>query len=158
MAEFPLTFDYVNHFDLEAIKLALQGVSIIVASMDDGAPGQYAKENGNLCGYYPSWPASSPYVTTVGATMGPEYKVPSAEVVCSVCSGGTSASIITSGGGASNLYPIPPWQAAAVNKYMTSVSPSPQAGFNTTGRMYPDVSLDGNQYVVLIGGTWSVVR
>ena len=50
----------------------------------------------------------SPYVLAVGATMGIESGV--AETVCMSDKGG----IITSGGGFSNYYPTPAWQAAQV--------------------------------------------
>jgi tripeptidyl-peptidase-1 len=60
----------VRAFNLEAQKLGLQGVSIIVASGDDGVSGPMAREDGtNACGYSPLFPASSPYVTTVGGTQ-----------------------------------------------------------------------------------------
>ena len=53
-------------------------------------------------------PPCSPYVLAVGATMGIESGV--AETVCMSDKGG----VITSGGGFSNYYPTPAWQAAQV--------------------------------------------
>jgi len=46
-----------NAFNTEAMKLGVQGVSIF-----------QARKNPKKCGYNPSFP----YVTTVGATQGPE--------------------------------------------------------------------------------------
>jgi tripeptidyl-peptidase-1 len=52
----------LNAFNTQAIKLGVMGVTIVVASGDDGA------NSNSLCGYAISYPASSPYVTAVGAT------------------------------------------------------------------------------------------
>ena len=48
------------------------GVTVLSASGDDGAAGSYAGYHPQNCGYHPMFPASSPYVTSVGGTMGPE--------------------------------------------------------------------------------------
>lgn len=63
--------------------LALRGVTIVVSSGDDGVAGSNAQSSASSCGYYPQWPASSPHVTTVGATQGPESNQP--EKVCWCC-------------------------------------------------------------------------
>jgi tripeptidyl-peptidase I len=52
-----------------AIRLGVRGVTIIVASGDDGVSSPYARSNPTQCGYVPSWPASCPYITSVGATQ-----------------------------------------------------------------------------------------
>ena len=56
-------------FNTQAIKLSIMGVTILAASGDDGAVSNTVR-NGNTqrCGYEPDFPASSPYVTAVGAT------------------------------------------------------------------------------------------
>ena len=51
----------MDAFNIEAIKLGVMGVTLIIPAGDDGA-------NSLSCGYKPLFPASSPYVTTVGAT------------------------------------------------------------------------------------------
>ncbi len=52
-------------FDIEAIKLGVRGVTLIVASGDDGIAGPALRTQAlTKCGYYPQWPASSAYVTT----------------------------------------------------------------------------------------------
>lgn len=63
-------------FNAEALKLAVRGVTIVVASGDNGVAGITCE----CQKYYPSFPATSPYVTAVGATMGPEQQ--QAEVAC----------------------------------------------------------------------------
>ena len=60
---------YTDAFDIAAIKLGVQGVTIVASSGDDGAVSPQARQNPLSCGYNPSFPASSPYVTAVGGTM-----------------------------------------------------------------------------------------
>jgi tripeptidyl-peptidase I len=55
-------------FEIQAIKLGAMGVSIVAGSGDDGAVSRMVR-TGGTCRYAPLFPASSPYVTAVGATM-----------------------------------------------------------------------------------------
>lgn len=101
-------------------------------------------------GYFPSFPATCPYVTAVGATMGPEDGDP--EIACQSQLGG----IITSGGGFSTFYSQPSWQTTAVNAYFNAVSGTsqePASGYNPNGRAIPDISLIGVAYQVVVAGT-----
>ena len=62
---------------------------------------------------------------------------------------------ITSGGGFSTYYPQPMWQSNVVSSYFKSVlstSKAPVPGYNSAGRGYPDISAQGTNYVVFIGG------
>lgn len=105
-------------------------------------------------GYFPSFPASCPYVTAVGATQGKDNLVPQpgeGEQSCQSQLGG----VITSGGGFSAYYRRPAWQDQAVQSYFTRVNSAgskiqPAPGFNPNGRGYPDVSLLGVAYSVYI--------
>lgn len=56
-------------FNSQAIKLGAMGVTLLFASGDDGVSTNSARNNPNGCGYAPFFPASSPYVTAVGATQ-----------------------------------------------------------------------------------------
>lgn len=66
---------YLHSFNIEALKLAAQGVTIVASSGDDGVNcaaglcGGSSAAAAAVCGYYPTFPASSPYVTAVGATQ-----------------------------------------------------------------------------------------
>mmetsp|Transcript_15148 Transcript_15148/g.33417 ORF Transcript_15148/g.33417 Transcript_15148/m.33417 type:complete len:776 (-) Transcript_15148:189-2516(-) len=166
----------MNTFNSEALSLAAMGVTVLVSSGDDGVSGTYNGED--LCdydsgssqadwtgsntwtgtGYFPSFPATSPYVTAVGATMGPEDGYP--EIACQSQEGG----IITTGGGFSTFYPQPIWQTEAVNGYFAKVdaapvftlSPkvfAPSSGYNPKGRAYPDISMIGVWYQVIVQGS-----
>ena len=64
--------------------------------------------------------------------------------------------VITSGGGFSNHYSRPYWQDSAVSGYFAALgSNQPGAGYNAGGRGYPDVSLLGVAYDVIVGGSVS---
>jgi len=137
----------VYRFNTEVCKLGLRGVTIMIASGDDGVANFLARNNQSACGFSPSWPATCPYVTAVGATQGPESGQP--EIACSSSTGG----IVTSGGGFSIYYAQPTYQAAAVKQYFASAPNLPPTSmFNAQGRGYPDVALLGYNYNVVIGG------
>jgi tripeptidyl-peptidase-1 len=59
---------YFNSFNVQAQALGLQGVTIVVSSGDDGVAGFNSRTSTSQCGYYPQFPASSPYVVAVGGT------------------------------------------------------------------------------------------
>jgi len=134
-------------FSNEVCKMGLRGLTIFVASGDDGVAGYEAREDPSQCGFKPEYPANVPFLTTVGATMGPETG--SAEVVCQSNAG----SIITSGGGFSAHFTQPSYQTQAVATYLsTGPSIPPKNMFSAGGRAYPDVASLGNAYNVVIGG------
>jgi tripeptidyl-peptidase-1 len=59
---------YIQTFNNLMLQLGVMGVSVLVASGDDGVSG-YKTASTSQCGYNPMFPASSPYVTTIGATQ-----------------------------------------------------------------------------------------
>jgi tripeptidyl-peptidase I len=61
--------DELGLFDEGAIKLGLRGVTIIVASGDDGVAPRTARWDNSKCQYISSFPSSSAYVTSVGGTQ-----------------------------------------------------------------------------------------
>ena len=120
------------------------GVSVIVSSGDSGSG----------CGFgfwtsceqlFPSWPASSPWVTAVGATRlqsavgGPEAAVDS----------------FGSGGGFSRRFAMPSYQQAAASTYLRWASQTlpPSSMYPSGGRATPDVAVLGQNYAVVINGT-----
>ncbi|KAJ1333175.1 tripeptidyl-peptidase I [Microdochium nivale] len=123
-------------------QLALRGVTVLAASGDAGTQGTRpsdCKGPDNEDRFVPTFPASCPWVTTVGATAG--Y--------------GGAASY--SSGGFSNYFPRPDWQKDAVQGYLDLMAdgtvPQPNTTwFNSTGRGYPDLSLLGSDYLVVLRG------
>jgi len=138
--------DDVILFNTETCKMGLRGITLFVSSGDDGVAGSEARSDPSQCAFIPQYPADCPYVTTVGATLGPESGNP--ETACMSNNG----SIITTGGGFSNLFSRPSWQENSVRDFLRSGNVPPTNMFNTTGRAYPDVSALGNAYHVVIGG------
>jgi tripeptidyl-peptidase-1 len=68
--EIDIDHDYASEFSYQAQQLGLKGVTLLVSSGDDGAPGA-AVGYGEVsaCGYYPEFPTSCPYIVSVGATQ-----------------------------------------------------------------------------------------
>jgi hypothetical protein len=126
-------------------------------------------------GYFPSFPATSPYgerhsgsccdcgfvtladdwidhvcvfvVTAVGGTMG--LNEGAEEVACQANAAG---GIITTGSGFSTYFPTPSWQQQAVDGYFGESGTAAAAGYNQRGRGYPDISLTAVNYPVFING------
>eukprot|EP01087_Luapelamoeba_hula_P001899 TRINITY_DN116_c0_g1_i1.p1 TRINITY_DN116_c0_g1~~TRINITY_DN116_c0_g1_i1.p1 ORF type:complete len:570 (+),score=74.79 TRINITY_DN116_c0_g1_i1:169-1878(+) len=137
----------VGRFNLETCKLGLRGLTIVISSGDDGVANFEARNDPSQCGFHPSFPATSPYATAVGATQGPESGRP--EIACSSSTGG----VVTTGGGFSYYFPRPAYQAAAVSSYLRSApNLPPLALFNASSRGYPDVAVIGYNYNVVLGG------
>ena len=88
-------------------------------------------------------------MTAVGATQGPESG--DTEIACQSNEGG----VITTGGGFSTIFSQPSYQSSAVSGYFDSLSKSeePVSGYDAGNRGYPDVSMAGYNYEVVIGGS-----
>jgi tripeptidyl-peptidase-1 len=115
----------------EYMKLGLQGISILVASGDSGVAGPAGDGSANGClnggtVFSPDFPASCPYITTVGATLLTGNVKTDSE---------TAVTRFPSGGGFSNIYPIPSYQANAVASYFKN-SPPPYKSYS--GSTYGD--------------------
>jgi tripeptidyl-peptidase I len=87
--------------------------------------------------FSPDFPATCPYITTVGATTLPLGANASTDAEVAVTRFG-------SGGGFSNIYPIPSYQSDAVNGYITNTPPP-----------YPSYSGNDNQNIGANGGLWN---
>lgn len=142
--EVGVTPKILARFDAEIVKLGLRGVTVVVSSGDDGVANFAARGDQTMCGFYPVFPASSPHVTTLGATMGPEIVWGGGEIACTSDTGGS----ITTGGGFSKNFPRPRWQDSAVAPYLNNPLTPASELFNTSGRAYPDIALLGHNYAV----------
>ncbi|XP_015234694.1 PREDICTED: tripeptidyl-peptidase 1 [Cyprinodon variegatus] len=133
-----LSTAYMMRINTEFMKAGVRGISLLFASGDSGAGCRHLGKDENT--FRPSFPASSPYVTTVGGTT---FKNPF-KVTYEVTH-------YISGGGFSNVFKMPDYQASAVQGYLKSVKATlpPQSYFNTSGRAYPDIAaLSDNYWVV----------
>lgn len=154
---------YVERVNVEFLKLALRGVTIVVSSGDAGAPGR----TNEGCGYdrpmNPAFPGSSPYITSVGATY-VNYKNATKNATTPLCrdfgcivstderSIGFEQAGWTAGGGFElYLNHTPWWQADAVHGYLDSgVTLPSKALYNNNGRAYPDLTAIGHNCPIYI--------
>eukprot|EP00696_Hemimastix_kukwesjijk_P005903 gnl/Hemi2/17514_TR5790_c0_g1_i1.p1 gnl/Hemi2/17514_TR5790_c0_g1~~gnl/Hemi2/17514_TR5790_c0_g1_i1.p1 ORF type:complete len:847 (-),score=267.78 gnl/Hemi2/17514_TR5790_c0_g1_i1:87-2582(-) len=160
--------DYVTRVNDEFVKMAARGITIVVSSGDNGIR---ADASDNCDAFEPAFPASAPYVVSVGATQFSTSPSPSCsmtsefgpsiassvmgEIACSTSTG----ALISSGGGFSNTFTTPSFQVFEVSRYltnMTSILP-PVELFNPQGRGYPDVSAAGHSYIEVAEGEFSFV-
>jgi len=130
--------DYATRINVEFQKLGARGVSIMVASGDNGAGGN-CSSTGRLS---PDFPSGSPWVTAVGGvTGGTPGSTPTGEVTDMI-----------SGGGFSDLWPRPSYQDDAIAKYIkTGKLPDP-IYWNQSGRGYPDVAAQSEGFLVVTFG------
>ncbi|KAM8833926.1 tripeptidyl-peptidase 1 [Synchiropus picturatus] len=134
-----LSAAYMARINVEFMKAGVRGISLLFASGDSGAGCRHMGNNQNS--FRPSFPASSPYVTTVGGTS---FKNPF-KVTYEVTD-------YISGGGFSNVFKMPDYQVSAVTAYLKNMAESlpPESYFNTSGRAYPDLAALSDNYWVVI--------
>ena len=99
---------------------------------------------------WPSWPASSSWITAVGATRFVDQKPGEAEM---------ATDQFGSGGGFSAMFDQPKWQASFVDAYTANPPKDPHyppsGSFPAKGRATPDVSALGEGYQVYTNGVVS---
>ena len=135
----------------------------------------------NLDIFNPTWPGTCPFVTSVGATkVYPGYTVNDPESAVYDPAGFPYAVNYSSGGGFSNLYSIPEYQANAIANYFEKHDPKypyysmlandtddirllPDVGalagstggiYNRIGRGIPDVAANGDNIAVSYSFAW----
>jgi tripeptidyl-peptidase-1 len=173
IAEADLTAADIDAANEAFLQLTAVGITIVVSSGDSGANTQQGADAGACYSVLsPSFPASSPYVLSVGATQpvasatgaaflslqNPQTPVcqnpgsgyfclaPQAEMACS----SRDYNLITSGGGFSTVAAQPAWQAGAVASYLAHAGTTlpPAGSFAPGNRAYPDVSASGVFYLI----------
>ncbi|PRP76979.1 hypothetical protein PROFUN_14713 [Planoprotostelium fungivorum] len=120
------------------------------------SPYTYDPKNGAL--FVADYPASSPYVTSVGATQfiaSADGTSIAGEVVASIKTG----SHITTGGGFSSFQPQPKYQAQAVAQWLKQAKKDgtlpPSYSFDKKFRAYPDIAFNGHNYAVFLSKSQS---
>lgn len=132
-------------------KIGLTGTTVLYSSGDDGVAGfggvcltANGTETPDGTRFNPSFPGGCPFVTSVGATqVNPGSTVNDPEGACE--------QVIFSGGGFSNIFPIPSFQKNQVASFLKN-HPPPFSGaqFNNSGksRAFPDLAANGANYVI----------
>ncbi|KIK61996.1 hypothetical protein GYMLUDRAFT_42425 [Collybiopsis luxurians FD-317 M1] len=120
--------------------LGARGATLMFSSGDAGVGGGNCETNDgtNRVQFQPAFPASCPFVTAVGGTTGISPEV--------------AVTDFPSGGGFSNLFARPSYQATAVSTFLTANGNKNAGLFNTTGRAYPDVAAQGQRFQVVVNG------
>ena len=126
-------------------QLGARGVSVIFSSGDEGVGSSCVSNDGkNTTTFNPGFPASCPFVTSVGGTTGINPEI------------GTAFS----GGGFSNVFQRPSYQELDVDGYLNRIGNNFEGLFQPAGRALPDVSAQSDNFVFFdkglsarIGGT-----
>src|SRR5205807_1982019 len=137
------TAQVMDEVDLMFKEAANLGITVIVAAGDDGS-----EDNIDDGVPHVNYPASSPYVLSCGGTtLIAQNGQRQSEVVWGFGARSDGRGHGSTGGGISQHFPRPSWQAQA------GIEPHPGTGF--AGRGLPDVAADADGrtgYWMLIGG------
>lgn len=133
---------YMDRVCNDFMKAGSRGISVFFSAGDYGVGGNGEKSCPN--GYIPLWPALCPWSTAVGGT---QFESDGSETVAQYTRINGSG-----GGGFSNHFPTPDYQAADVAAYVKSDSAADKQNYNTKGRGYPDISLVSQNFQVVVNG------
>ncbi len=130
-----VNYDYAVRVNQEFVKAGVRGITLLFSSGDGGVAGG---QSGACTTFIPTYPAGSPFITSVGATT-----TPTAET-----------GVYFSSGGFTNYWTTPKYQAQAVSDYLNKYGQNlpPANLYNATGRGFPDVSFQGTNFPVYTGG------
>ncbi|KAF2416441.1 tripeptidyl-peptidase-like protein [Tothia fuscella] len=118
-------------------QLGARGTTVIFSSGDTGVGSACQTNDGkNTTRFLPIFPASCPYVTSVGGTLHVEPE----------------AAVGFSSGGFSDRWPRPWWQEKAVSDYLDILGPQWKGLYNPRGRGFPDIAAQGRYYNVVDKG------
>jgi tripeptidyl-peptidase I len=141
----------------EYAKLGMMGISVLYSSGDYGVagnggqcidgPGLNATYNNGTSGRFnPSFPGTCPYVTSVGATQVKLNASVTTDLATGVQPEQACETVIYSGGGFSEVFPLPEYQAHAVRGWFADYPPpyGPDRFNNSQQtRAFPDISANG---------------
>ncbi|EJD00678.1 family S53 protease-like protein [Fomitiporia mediterranea MF3/22] len=119
------------------MQLGARGTSILFASGDGGVSGS---QSGRCTTFLPTFPSGCPFMTSVGATTGI-----------------TETAADFSSGGFSNIFSQPSYQTPAVSSYLNALGSTNSGKFNPQGRAFPDISAQGENVEIVVGGETGLV-
>lgn len=136
----------ITHCNASLLALAHLGITVCVSTGDDGSEAQMQDGRAHV-----NFPASSPYVLAVGGTTLHVRKDAkgAAKITEVVWNDGPGSG---TGGGVSDITPVPAWQAG-------KVLPSINSG-HFAGRAIPDVAANADPstgYLIMSGGKLQIV-
>ncbi|KAI8459395.1 peptidase S8/S53 domain-containing protein [Phakopsora pachyrhizi] len=144
---------YATRVCAEFAALGARGVSLIFSSGDygvggNGGPYCHTADDFKKPRFLSTFPASCPYVTSVGGTQNffPE-----------VAASRNGPAKFSSGGGFSEYFLRPSYQSKVVENYLHGIGKLHKGLYNEKGRGYPDVAAQGSRYTVFWNGKiWSM--
>lgn len=151
MPENQMDPDYARRLCNMMAQVGARGVSLLFSSGNNGPSGD--QPTGTHTDIFePEWPASCPWVTSVGGTTDLSNEKAATKQTIPLAS---RAGYVASGGGFSNLFPRPTYQRPAVEQYVYNKIPAAYStvpGFNPSGRGIPDVSAFSTQFPTVVNG------
>jgi tripeptidyl-peptidase-1 len=160
VAENRMNEDYARSLCTMFQNIGARGVSLVFSSGNNGAQGDQPTE-AHAQIFEPKFPASCPYVTSVGGTT--DMSAETAATQSTITGAINKAGFTASGGGFSNYFSRPSYQDNAVPAYISDHVPDSyrgKSGFNASGRGIPDVSafstncpVSSSNLTLGIGGT-----
>ncbi|KAH9059055.1 subtilisin-like protein [Lactarius vividus] len=128
--------EYATYICTQFGMLGVLGVSVLIATGDDGVGlGDCVADDGSVQ-FIPTFPATCPYVTAVGGTTGHGPEI--------------AASI--SGGGFSNIFRRPNYQEQAVAEFLQHLGNQYEGKYNATSRGIPDISAQALNFPIILKG------
>ncbi|QIW97935.1 hypothetical protein AMS68_003453 [Peltaster fructicola] len=172
--EIDLTPLYEQRQCNEYLKLGLTGTSFLFSSGDNGVAGNLNEctipgspyglnetlNNGTNGLFTPSFPSTCPYITAVGATQVKNNTNILIDLAIGQEPEMACEEVIYSGGGFSNVFPLPSYQSSAVKNYYANHNPPYGADRYNNSRAvrgYPDISANGANYVVAVDSQFALV-
>jgi kumamolisin len=136
----------IDHVNQSLLAIAQLGITVCVSTGDDGSEAQVKDGNAHV-----NFPATSPYVLAVGGTTLHARQSTTGQVAVTevVWNDGPGSG---TGGGVSDITPVPSWQEGKVPRSINTG--------NFAGRAIPDVAANADPatgYLVMSGGQLGVV-
>jgi tripeptidyl-peptidase-1 len=176
---------YAKRVCSDFAQLGARGVTLLFGSGDGGA-GDIAGNDGSVCisndgknttKFIASFPASCPYVTTVGATQGFQPETAAYRPANSLGPDGKLHGFYASGSGFSEYFSRPSYQDKAVKPYLKKLGSLRKSYsmplrlwnrcwlpthidkglYNPSGRAYPDISAQGLYFQFVWNATNGVI-
>ncbi|PCH43830.1 family S53 protease-like protein [Wolfiporia cocos MD-104 SS10] len=119
-------------------QLGARGVSLLFASGDGGVSGVQSE---SCYDFVPEFPSGCPYITSVGGTTGVNPET----------------GVYFSGGGFSNYWGTPSYQASDVASYISYFGNTYEGRWNKSGRGFPDVAAQAENFDIVYEGSVETV-
>ncbi|KAH9053377.1 subtilisin-like protein [Lactarius vividus] len=139
--EYSVPREYATAICTLFAQLGVRGVSVLFPAGDEGV-GKSCKDKSGNFRFIPEFPASCPYLTTVGGTTDddPEVAAP------------------LSGGGFSDYFPRPAYQNVAVSAFLERQGTLYAGLYNPEGRGIPDIAAQALRFIIFLRNVRTVVE